>query len=72
VARLILNAIDNPVLEHRKTKQKIHLSFDKCQFVQLLRPEIEALAKRDLGDIEKPDMTDSLYQARKRWLLSLR
>lgn len=71
VARLFLHAADNPVLVHRKTGDKIELSYDKCRLSTLFRQEVEKLAKRDLGDIEKPDMTQSLSQSRQKWLREL-
>lgn len=71
IARFLLNAIANPVLTHRKTGEKIELSFEKCRMVSMFDKEMADLAKSDFGDIEKPDMKAGLYGCRQKWLRNI-
>lgn len=68
MAKWMEKAIDNPVLENKKTGVKIELDFSKSTFFKIFNDEIRQLAKRDFGDVEKPDKDQSVKHRRDKWL----
>ena len=55
-------------LVFEKTGVKIELDFSKSTFFKVFNDEIRQLAKRDFGDIEKPDKDQSVKHRRDKWL----
>jgi hypothetical protein len=68
MARWMEKAMDNPVVAHKKTGEKIELDFSKSGFFNMFKDEIRALAGRDLGDVDKPDQKQNVHQRRDKWL----
>jgi len=66
MARALVKFLDKPVLENKKTQEKIVLDFSRSTFCQKLEPEIRALAAANLGDIEKPDFAKSVKKEQKK------
>jgi len=71
MARFMKDALDNPVLTHRKTGAQIELSFERCKLTSIFRDAINQAAQLPPGDIESPDMKRSMAKARQKWLRSL-
>jgi hypothetical protein len=68
MAARMMTALDNPVLENKKTGEKIELDFSKSTFFKLFEPEIRKLATKDYGDVEKPDMKAGVKERRDAWM----
>lgn len=68
VAQRMMEAIDKPYLQHLKSGQKIELDFSQSKFFQLFRDEFKELAKRDMGNHEEPDYTQSISASRQKWM----
>lgn len=68
VAERMMEAINKPHLVHLKTGQKIELDFSKSNFFATFKSEIEALAKRNLGNHDTPDYNASIAQTRSKWM----
>lgn len=68
MAKNMVKSMDNPVLENKKTSEKIELDYSKSTFFKLFGDEIRVLATKDYGDVEKPDAAQSVRQRRDRWL----
>jgi len=68
MAKKMEKIIADPVIEHRKTGEKIELDLGKSSFFNMFKDEILQLAKKDFGDVEKPDQKQSVHQSRDKWL----
>lgn len=68
MAAWMVKALENPVLENKKTGEKIELDFSKSSFFNMFEEEIRHLAKRDFGSPDTPDMKKSVQQSRDKWL----
>lgn len=68
MANWMVKTLENPVLENRKTGEKIELDFTKSSFFNMFEQEIRHLAKRDFGSPDTPDMKKGVEQARNKWL----
>jgi len=68
MAKWMENALKNPVLTNKKTGEQIELDFSKSSFFNMFQAEIKNLATRDFGDVEKPDLKQSVQQRRDKWL----
>ena len=68
MAAWMVKALENPVLENRKTGEKIQLDFSKSTFFNMFEEEIRHLAKRDFGSPDTPDMKKGVQQSRDKWL----
>ncbi len=68
MASRMVASIDNPVLENKKTGEKIELDYSKSTFFRLFGPEIRVLAEKNYGDVEKPDTEQNVRQRRDKWL----
>ena len=68
MAKWMEKTLDNPVLENKKTGEKIELDFSKSTFFKLFADEIRDLAKRDYGDVDKPNANQNIRRRRDRWL----
>lgn len=68
MASKMVKAIDNRILENKKTGEKIELDYSKSSFFRLFGDEIRELAKKDYGDVEKPDAKQNVRQRRDKWL----
>ncbi len=68
LANWMVKTLENPVLENRKTGEKIELDFSKSSFFNMFETEIRHLAKRDFGSPDVPDMKKGVEQARNKWL----
>ncbi|MDD9899559.1 MAG: hypothetical protein OXT65_01105 [Alphaproteobacteria bacterium] len=65
VAQAAAKLLDNPVLQNKRTGEKIMLDFSRSNFCRRFGEEIRALAAADLGDIEKPDMSKGIRREQK-------
>lgn len=72
VARRLLEVIDSPLLQNKKTGQAIEVSFEKSPMVKIFLPVLRDLAEKDFGPVDSPDYDKGLRDQRRRWLLSLR
>jgi len=68
MAQRMVKSIDNPILENKKTGEKIELDYSKSTFFKLFGDEIRALATKTYGDVEKPDPKQSVREKRDKWL----
>lgn len=68
MAAWMVKTLENPVLENRKTGEKIQLDFSKSTFFNMFEEEIRHLAKRDFGSPDTPDMKKGVQQSRDKWL----
>jgi len=68
MAARMVKSIDDPILENKKTGEKIELDYSRSTFFKLFGPEIRVLANKTYGDVEKPDTAQSVRQRRDRWL----
>ncbi len=68
VANWMVQALQPPVLENRKTGEKIELDFSKSKFFTVFKDEIMALADRDLGDHMTPDYSASIAKRSEKWM----
>ncbi|MDE1152640.1 MAG: hypothetical protein PW788_08900 [Micavibrio sp.] len=68
MAKWMEKTMDNPVLENKKTGEKIELDFSKSTFFKMFSYEIRNLAKRDFGDINTPDPQQNVKSSRDKWL----
>lgn len=68
MAQRMKTVMDNPVLENKKTGDKIELDFSKSNFFTMFADVIGELAAKDLGDADKPDMKQNVHQQRDKWL----
>ncbi|HRI75499.1 MAG TPA: hypothetical protein PLX33_00770 [Alphaproteobacteria bacterium] len=68
MAAWMVKTLDNPVLENKKTGEKIQLDFSKSSFFNMFQEEIKHLAKRDFGSPDAPDMQKGVQQSRDKWL----
>lgn len=68
MAAWMVKTLENPVLENRKTGEKIQLDFSKSSFFNMFEEEIRHLAKRDFGSPDTPDMKKGVQQSRDKWL----
>ena len=62
MARALVKFFDNPVLENKKTQEKIVIDFSRSTFCKTMEPVIRSLAAGNLGDIDKPDMAKGVRQ----------
>ena len=67
-ANWLEKAIANPVQTNKKTGEQIELDFSKSTFLTMFKDEVSHLAKKDLGDVDKPDAAQSLRVRRDKWL----
>jgi hypothetical protein len=65
MARALVKLFDKPVIENKKTQEKIVLDFSRSNFCQTLQPAIRSLAVADLGDVDKPDFSKSVKKQQK-------
>lgn len=70
MAQRMVKSIDNPILENKKTGEKIELDYSKSTFFKLFGPEIRVLAEKNYGDVDKPDVKQNVRQKRDKWLKS--
>lgn len=68
MAKWMVETLRNPVLENRKTGEKIELDFTRSSFFNMFEQEIRHLAKRDFGTPDAPDMNKGLEKSRNKWL----
>ncbi|MBI1214257.1 MAG: hypothetical protein GC185_00395 [Alphaproteobacteria bacterium] len=68
MAARMMKALNDPVLENKKTGEKIELDFSKSNFFTLFKDEIRKLAAKDYGDVENPDMKASVKERRNQWM----
>lgn len=68
MAKWMVQAVDNPVLENKKTGGKIQLDFSKSTFFKMFEEEIHHLAAKNFGDVNNPDPKQSVRQRRDKWL----
>lgn len=68
MAAWMVKTLENPVLENKKTGEKISLDFSKSSFFNMFETEIRHLAKRDFGSPDTPDMQKGVEQSRNKWL----
>ena len=70
MAQRMVKSIDNPILENKKTGEKIELDYSTSTFFKLFGPEIRVLAEKNYGDVDKPDVKQNVRQKRDKWLKS--
>lgn len=71
VAQRMMEAINKPFLTHVKPDRPgIELDFSKSKFFAIFKDEIQALAKRDLGNYDQPDYSASIAKTRETWMKS--
>lgn len=68
MAKWMEKSMDDGVLVNKKTGEKIELDYSKSTFFKMFGEEIKGLAKKDFGDVEKPDPQQSVRQRRDKWL----
>ncbi|MEZ0262303.1 MAG: hypothetical protein ACAH80_14955 [Alphaproteobacteria bacterium] len=68
MAARMVKSVENPVLENKKTGEKIELDYSKSTFFKLFGDEIKALAGKDFGDVDKPNVKQNVQRRRDRWL----
>ncbi|HEX2751585.1 MAG TPA: hypothetical protein VHP34_00460 [Alphaproteobacteria bacterium] len=68
MASRMLKALDNPVLENKKTGEKIELDFTKSSFFNMFEAEIRNLAGKNFGPADKPDLKEGVQKRRDQWL----
>lgn len=68
MASRMVKSIDNPVLENKKTGEKIELDYSKSTFFKLFGDEIRQLATKTYGDVDKPEANQNVRQRRDKWL----
>ncbi len=68
MAARMVKSIDDPILENKKTGERIELDYSKSTFFKLFGPEIRVLANKTYGDVEKPDAAQNVRQRRDKWL----
>ena len=68
MAAWMVKAMDSPVLENKKTGEKIQLDFSKSTFFKFFETEIRNIAKKNFGDIEKPDMAKGMREQQQNWM----
>jgi hypothetical protein len=68
MAARMVKSIENPVLENKKTGEKIELDYSRSTFFKLFGDEIKALAAKDFGDVDKPNVKQNVQRRRDRWL----
>lgn len=68
MASWMVKTVENPVLENRKTGEKIQLDFTRSSFFNMFKEEIREVAKRDLGNPDTPDYSKTVAASRDRWL----
>ncbi len=68
MATRMVKSIDDPILENKKTGERIELDYSRSTFFKLFGPEIRVLANKTYGDVEKPDEQQNVRQRRDKWL----
>jgi hypothetical protein len=68
MAKRMAKTLDDPILENKKTGEKIQLDFSKSSFFRLFSPEIRELANKDYGDVDKPNAKQNVRRRRDKWL----
>lgn len=68
MAKWMEKSMSDNILVNKKTGEKIELDYSKSTFYKLFGPEIKELAKKDIGDVDKPDPTQNVRQRRDKWL----
>lgn len=68
MAARMVKSIENPVLENKKTGDKIELDYSRSTFFKLFGDEIKALAGKDFGDVDNPNVKQNVQRRRDRWL----
>ena len=68
IANVVVGLLDNPVLKHRKTGEGVAIDFSATGFIKMFEQNIRALATRDYGSLEKPDMKKGIADHRLQWL----
>lgn len=68
LAQKMLDSIDKPALVNVKNGDTIKLDFSKSKFFSLFEEEFRDLAKRDLGNPDTPDYSNSVAQSRQKWM----
>lgn len=68
MANWMVKALDNPVLENKKTGEKIELDFSKSTFFAMFEAEIRNLSGKNFGATDAPDMNEGVQKRRDQWL----
>lgn len=68
MAGRMIKVMDNPILENKKTGEKIELDFSKSSFFKMFEKEIRNLSGKTYGNADKPDLNDSVKKRRDEWL----
>lgn len=68
LARHMINVMDNPVISHVKTGERIELDFSRSNFFTHFSPEIRGLGQKDLGNVDQPDLTRGVKENQKKWM----
>lgn len=68
MASWMVKAMDNPVLENKKTGEKIELDFSKSAFFNVFEAEIRNLGGKNFGSADTPDLNEGVQKRRDRWL----
>lgn len=68
MASWMMKALDNPVLENKKTGEKIELDFTRSSFFNMFEAEIRNLSGKNFGAADTPDMTKGVQGQRDKWL----
>ncbi len=71
LAKFIVKTLDTPVLENKKTGEKIELDFSKMKFIKYFEPEIRHLAQQNFSDPKHTNVTQSPVKVQKKWLKTL-
>lgn len=68
MAKYMVDAWNKPEIEHAKGGPSIKISFERSSMLAKFKDNIEKLAERDYGSVDKPDLTKGIKQHRDEWL----
>lgn len=68
MAKYMMEAMNKPVLENKKTGESIKISFERSTTFDKFKDNIENLAKCDYGSVDKPDLNKGIRKHRDDWL----
>ena len=68
MASWMVKALDNPLLENKKTGEKIELDFSKSTFFTMFEAEIRNLSSKNFGPADAPDLNEGVQKRRDQWL----
>ncbi len=67
LAKNILESEKNPLLKDKKTGEEYELDFSRCALITQFHDEVKDMALKDLGDVQKPDLSHGVKLFRNRF-----